>query len=210
MALVPCGVLITTAQLTCPTSPQGETLRKTQRPWKNLRNLYSKRDSKWKTSLYERYMVRTGLSLPLLSPLCHCHLSVPPNHVCLCASVSSLCLVSLSLICCFLSVRVPCVSVVSPSLPQGHNVTFCASVPRGPHGPPSLLFFCPLSPLLSLYPWSLHCTFKVLSLLPGLPGPAPVLAAGGSELRCDGVLYRAFLTPGLLLVSTEHCVPESD
>ena len=52
-------------------------------------------------------MVRTGLSLPLLSPLCHCHLSVPPNHVCLCASVSSLCLVSLSLMCCFLSVRVP-------------------------------------------------------------------------------------------------------
>ena len=53
----------------------------------------------------------------------------------------------------------PCVSVVSPSLPQGHNVTFCASVPRGPHGPPSLLCFCPLSPLLSLYPWFLHCTF---------------------------------------------------
>ncbi|XP_041911315.1 LOW QUALITY PROTEIN: odorant-binding protein 2a-like [Arvicola amphibius] len=32
----------------------------------------------------------------------------------------------------------------------------------------------------------------------------------GLSRRCDGVMYRALLTPGLLLVSTEHCVPESD
>ncbi|XP_041911320.1 odorant-binding protein 2a-like [Arvicola amphibius] len=32
----------------------------------------------------------------------------------------------------------------------------------------------------------------------------------GVGRRCDGVLYRALLTPGLLLVSTEHCVPESE
>ena len=158
-------------------------------------------------------MVRTGLSMPLLvSPmsllpvcapkpclsLCFCVLSVPGLivpyvvfHVCPCP----LSPVPLWYLHHFLRVTVSHSEPLSLGVPM-HLQVSCASV----HSLPCSLWI----PGFALY----------------LQGPVtsprvarPCLRSwlrGGLSLSCDGVLYRALLTPGLLLVSTEHCVPESD
>lgn len=88
-----------------------------------------------------------------------------------------------------------------------------------------ILCLCPsVSPCTSKSPVLLSTLFLALSgsLVSSLYLQGPVTSPRvarpclrswlweGLSHRCDGVLYGALLTPGLLLVSTEHCVPESD
>ncbi|XP_041911321.1 odorant-binding protein 2a-like [Arvicola amphibius] len=132
---------------------------------------------------------------PCLS-VCFCVLSVPGVivpyvlfHVCPCA----LCLSGISII-----------STGS----QCHILSLC----------PSVSLCTSKSPVL-LSTLSLALSGSLVSVLQ-LQGPVssprvarPCLRSWlweGLSRRCDGVLYRALLTPGLLLVSTEHCVPETD
>lgn len=109
---------LSTTPQSCPTSSQGEALRKTKRPWKNLRNSYSVWDSDGKTCLCQRSEVRARMSMPLsLSPMTVC-LQLMSVWV---PSVSSLCLVLLSLTCYFISLHVPRVPLWYPhSVPQCH------------------------------------------------------------------------------------------
>ena len=154
LALVPCGVLITTAQLTCPTSPQGETLRKTQRPWKNLRNLYRARDSRRKTSSCpSRGVSGTAHVLPLrsLSSPSFCERCVSAPLGLHCPMLSARSCTPLGLVCC---VSLCCSCVLPPrNLTAPHKGTRTPLQVLAVEGSEQSLFWGFLSRAPS-HPWS--------------------------------------------------------
>lgn len=158
---------LSTTPQTCPTSSQGETLRKTRRLWKNLRNSYSAWNSKRKTCLCQRSEVKAGMPMPVPCATLDC---LSPTHVCVCVpSVSCLCLVLLSLMCYFLSLHVACVplwyphnipSVTHNSVSQrGHSVFVTLCVPMTSKSPVLLLQCLPRS--LCIPGLCTVCPFKI-------------------------------------------------
>ncbi|XP_041911319.1 odorant-binding protein 2a-like [Arvicola amphibius] len=92
--------------------------------------------------------------------------------------------------------------------PQCHILSLCPSVSQCTSKSPVLL-----STLSLALSGSLISALQLQGPVSSPRDARPCLRSWlweGLSRRCDGVLYRALLTPGLLLVSTEHCVPESD
>ena len=142
-----------------------------------------------------------------LCPLCHCYHTMRPPTMSVSVLLRPLCAWSYGPFVWFHVCSCPLclcgISIIS-SGSQCHILSFCPSVSPCTSKSPVRLSTLSLALSVSLVS-ALYLQGPVTS-----PRVVRFCLGVGLSLSCDGVLFRALLTPGHLLVSTEHCVPESD